>query len=355
MQNNNLFINLLTDKRFKILRHLALLGFTFSISIGFIWHMVEEGILKTSIQTYGGLLLFILIFMVSCYINIYILTPRLLLKNKWILYFCSLLGIVAFVIIAIILFEVVFFKQEIPSGDEKGFYFLSVIINLLSSTLSIFLLLSGTTTFVLFKYWILDMQHAKELESVTMQLELKLLENQINPHFLFNMLNNANIMIKKDPDVAIHIIGRLEDMLRYLMNDSANERVYLKEEIAFLNDFLELEKTRRDFFTYKTIVEGNANDIQIPPLLFISFVENAVKHNLDSHAASFVTLSFNIKRDKLVFICENSIPLKPTNKQEGGIGLTNIKRRLNLLYNNNYSLEQTRTNSTYNVKLEFRL
>lgn len=314
--------------------------------------MQERGLSMSSFDIYAGLLVFTIIFLGGCYLNMYFLTPRFLLKNKWSIYFYSLIGMTFFIIGIIALTQFFLIKRD---NMFEGITCIAITINLLSTFLSIFLLFVGTSTLVLFKNWILDMQQSDELESTTLQMELKLLENQINPHFLFNMLNNANIMIKKDPDIALHIIAKLEDMLRYQMNDSTRKKVRLSEEILFLNDFLELEKTRRDYFNYTISQEGISDNIQIPPLLFITFVENAVKHNHDSQATSYVDISFKIIENKLNFICENSIPQIPPAKQTGGIGLINIKRRLNLLYKDDYVLEQTKTSTTYTIKLEIKL
>jgi len=349
--NNNIIISLLISPRLRIIRHIILFALLLSISAGFIWFMQEKEQLTGMVEIYGGLLFFSFLFLAGCYLNIYVLTPKLLLRNRSITYICLLLCVVVFIIAAIMVVQTSFPEVDI---DIDNLNYLTFAINLLSTTIAIFLLFVGTTTLVLFKYWILDMQQAEELESATLQLELKLLENQINPHFLFNMLNNANIMITKEPDTAIHIIAKLEDMLRYQMDESTREYVYLKEEIDFLNDFLELEKTRRDYFNYTISIDGEPDRIQIPPLLFITFVENAVKHNQDSQA-SFVHIAFEIKEGKLIFTCENSIPQRPQNKQVGGIGLANIRRRLNLLYKNNYSLEHTKTETDYMVRSELKL
>jgi len=321
--------------------------------MNFVGFMEEDGADISTPLMLAGLAFFITVFMGGNYLNIYILTPKLLLSNKFFPYFLSLF-MLALVIMAIITLipSLIIEVENLPSANPDP---VKAIVNVVSSTLSFLFFFAGSTSFVLFKHWILDMRRAKELESATMHLELKMLENQINPHFLFNMLNNANIMIKRDPDMALHIISKLEEMLRHQMDESGREKVYLKEEILFLSDFLELEKTRRDRFDYAISVEGNHDNIQIPPLLFITFVENAVKHNLDGHAASYVNISFNVTRKSLIFVCENSIPKQITIKETGGIGLTNIKRRLNLLYDNNYSLEQTKTDSTYTIKLELKV
>ncbi|MBK5720872.1 histidine kinase [Dysgonomonas sp. Marseille-P4677] len=349
----NTTIRLLTSDDLRIFRHLTLFLFIFFVSAGIVWDMQETKLLTNAFEKYGCLFFVIFLFLIDSYLNIYILIPRLLLKGRWNVYFCSLLGVVAPIMGFIIVVQMVILERERHPFDDINL--LIVIINSMSSVLALFLLFAGTTSLVLFKNCLQDMQQSEELESTTLQLELKLLENQINPHFLFNMLNNANIMIKKDPNVASHIIGKLEEILRYQINDNTREKVYLKEEILFLNDFLELEKTRRDYFTYTISENGDISDIQVPPLLFITFVENAVKHNKDSLNVSYVHLFFKITKNRLIFICENSLPSRNTNKQVGGIGLANIQRRLNLLYKDNYSLENTKTDISYTVTLELKL
>lgn len=350
--NNNFVIRLLVSPRFRILRHLALFLFTLSIGAGITWFMMEDREAMTTLQIGSCLVLFTALFLGGCYLSIYILTPRLLLKNRWGAYLCSVMGTVLGILVTSVVVETLIGGGKEPVEEGNAIH---GAISFISSLFSISLLFIGNSALVLFKYWIQDTQQAEELESATLQSELKLLENQINPHFLFNMLNNANIMIKTNPDMAIHIIARLEDMLRYQMNDSSRKEVMLKEEILFLNDYLELEKTRRDYFSYTITKEGEPDDISMPPLLFITFVENAVKHNQDSRTASYVHLVFRKADGKLTFICENSIPRKSSGKEVGGIGLANVKRRLDLLFKDSYHLEQTKTETNYTVKLELRL
>ncbi|MFV0328514.1 MAG: sensor histidine kinase [Dysgonomonas sp.] len=358
LNSNNIIIKLLISPRLKILRHLLLFMSTLAVSAGFIWFAQDQGLELTIYEKCIGLLLLACIFSAGHYLNIYILTPKFLFKNRWGIYFGSLLAIALLILIVTILFRIFLEKNSnspLNPGITSYSPLFTSIINILSSILSLSLFYAGSSTLVLFKNWILDKQQSEELESTTLQLELKLLENQINPHFLFNMLNNANIMIKKEPDIALHIINKLEEMLRYLMNNNTHEKVFLREEILFLTDFLELEKTRRDFFNYSVSKEEEFDDIQIHPLLFIAFVENAVKHNQDSQSVSYVHISFRIENNNLIFTCENSIPQKTINKQSGGIGLTNIKRRLDLLYKGNYSLQQSKTDMNYTVKLKLKL
>ena len=198
---------------------------------------------------------------------------------------------------------------------------------------------------------LLSSMRIDKLESTTLQSELKFLKNQINPHFLFNMLNNANVLIKRNPEEASKVLFKLEDLLRYQINDSSRERGFLASDIRFLNDYLNLEKIRRDHFQFTVEQEGDIDSIWIQPLLFIPFVENAVKHSFDSEHPSSVHLSFKVEENRLEFRCENSTPAVAVSNKVGGIGLANIQRRLGLLYPDRYELEQIENENRYIVIL----
>jgi len=350
MKKNDIVITFLLSSRFHILRHLLLFVFIFVISAGFTWQSPEEGV--SSIEKYIALVFYVVIFLGTIYFNVYVLVPKLLLKNRWLLYFMSL-GVVVILIMFFIFIVQDFFYTEDKPIENRGYFI--VIINILSAILSFVFLFAGTTTIILFRHWITDMQRAEELESTTLQSELKLLKSQINPHFLFNMLNNANIMVHEDPEVSSRILLKLDDLLQYQINDSTKDKVSLSADILFLTDFLDLEKTRRDDFSYTLSKDGNLDEIEVPPLIFIPFIENAVKHNQDSNDRSYVDILFRVLNEKLEFICENSKPLNPMKRDTGGLGLANIKRRLDLLYGNNYSLEIKDMDTTYTVILNLKL
>lgn len=358
--SNNVVIRFLISPRLKVLRHLALCLIILSMFAWPVWFEDEQiSSATTTLNKFSALFLSAFIFIVFIYFNVYVITPRLLLKKRLGLYFLSLLGLVLCYNVLLTFILLTFFYQEdssiivIPEGFIDS---LAGVINMLSNFMIFFLLFAGTSTLDLFKHWVRDIQQSEELKIATLQMELKLLESQINPHFLFNIINSANIKIDKEPDVAIHIIGKLEEMLGYLMNESVREKVTLTEEMSFLNDYLELEKMRRSRFSYTVTKGGKINDIQVLPMLFITFVENAVKHNQDNHSPSYVNVSFEVAGDWLVFLCINSIPQRVSeNKKPGGIGLVNVKRRLDLLYNDGYSLDQTKTDDYYSVRLKLKL
>jgi len=274
----------------------------------------------------------------------YLLVPKLLFKNKYVLYCLSIIGIIT---ISAATYRVgcsLFGKGVASDGLNIPLFSALVVV-----------LVSASTSIKLFQKWILDRQLIFELEKSKTSAELEQLKNQINPHFLFNMLNNANVLTKKDPEKASQVLMKLSDLLRYQLYDSTRDKVLLTSDIHFLEDFLNLEKVRRDNFDFLISKEGDLNGVQIPPLLFISFVENAVKHNNDSSKSSFVNLYFNVQNNVLNFKCENSKPILKATHKTGGLGLVNIKRRLELLFPTSHSLKIEDSKENFCVTLSIRL
>ncbi|WP_247651661.1 sensor histidine kinase [Chitinophaga eiseniae] len=270
----------------------------------------------------------------------YVLVPKLLFRNRNIAYCLSVLGILVVVAICGYFFN--------PFNKENGlniplFSFLTV------------LLLAASASIKLFQKGMMDKQLIYELEQSKTYAELEQLKNQINPHFLFNMLNNANVLTKKDPEKASQVLMKLSDLLRYQLYDSARDRVLLTSDIRFLEDFLNLEKVRRDSFDFLISKEGDLSGVQIPPLLFISFVENAVKHNNDATRSSYVNLYFDVRNDELFFKCINSKPMLKSVNNTGGLGLTNVKRRLELLFPATHRLNIEDDSERYCVTLTIKL
>jgi LytS/YehU family sensor histidine kinase len=182
------------------------------------------------------------------------------------------------------------------------------------------------------------------------------LKKQINPHFLFNTLNNANVLTQKDPEKASQVLMKLSDLLRYQLYDSARNKVFLTSDIHFLEDFLNLEKIRRDNFDFSITLNGELQGVEVAPLLFITFVENAVKHNIDAENSSYVYLFFSVIDDELNFHCINSKPhIRVAKSKNGGLGLTNVMRRLELLYPGRHELKVTDTLETFNVHLTIKI
>jgi len=344
----------LTDKKYHIHRHVLLQ--LFALVYAFDNFCTIPGILQFSVERFFTFLGFYLIFNLTVYPNAYILIPRYLEKGKIFKYILSIIVLILICLFILALILAIFEKPNVgimESIDSHNIFL--IMTKILPAAVAFGLQIGGVAAFVSFRKWLEENQRSEELKAATLATELVFLKSQINPHFLFNMLNNANVLTDEDPDMASHILIKLDDLLRYQMNDSTRDKVYLNADITFLRDYLDLEKTRRDNFEYTISKEGNINNVQIAPLLFIPFVENAIKHNADSEDTSYVNLSFIVRDDILKFTCKNSLPKEEITKKIGGLGLVNIKRRLDLLYRNNYRLEQTKTDTTYIVNLELKL
>lgn len=174
----------------------------------------------------------------------------------------------------------------------------------------------------------------EEREKKATEAELSWLKNQLNPHFLFNTLNNISSLTQIDAEKAQESIGQLSDLLRYALYDSNSQMVPLANDVAFMENYIDLMKLRcNDLAAVETSFELPCGDVQIAPLLFISLIENAFKHGVNSRKPSFVKLSLKPEGGDLVFRCENSLFEKQKEDRVGsGIGLENMLRRLELIY-----------------------
>lgn len=333
-------LQLLTAKKYRFYRHLTLIV----SSISALYYSPPEYTEPT--ETYSRMVTFFQILFLA-YSNMYIFVPRFLFKSKYITY-CVF--IFAGIIISSFIHRLsaeVFRDKLLPNAEDTVNFFLFSFMSLI--------LIVASAAIKLFQQWIVNVQRIHQLEQVNIRAEMEQLKNQINPHFLFNMLNNANVLTKRDPEKASEVLVKLSDLLRYQLYDSSREKVLLTSDIHFLEDFLNLEKVRRDNFDFVISKEGNLSNILIPPLLFISFVENAVKHNNDSAKSSYVNLYFNVDGNELHFQCVNSKPAVKAVRKTGGLGLANIKRRLQLLFPTSHELVIEDKPETYNVTLTIRL
>ncbi|MBC7937796.1 MAG: histidine kinase [Rhizobacter sp.] len=337
--NNNFLLRFLVESKYRLYRHLVLILF---IAAGI--YNGKNDVLMEPFDTYVKLAGFILLLLMF-YFNMYVLMPKLIFKNKYVEYCLSVAAVLGVLYALFLAGKALLLPYINPENVDEDF-------NAFSFVFIILILIIASSGVKFFQRWIADSQRINDLERTTMQSELEQLKNQINPHFLFNMLNNANVLTQKDPGKASQVLMKLSDLLRYQLYDSTRNKVLLTADIHFLEDFLNLEKVRRDNFEFFVSKEGELNGLQVSPLLFITFVENAVKHNMDGEKQSYVHLFFNRQRDELVFKCINSKPLPAVAKNgAGGLGLSNVKRRLELLYPKNHTLVIEDKANTYSVTL----
>ena len=197
-----------------------------------------------------------------------------------------------------------------------------------------------------------------ERKQKEVEAELAWLKNQINPHFLFNTLNNISSLAQIDGDETQEAIMQLSDLLRYAMYETNKPKVRLDGEVDFMRNYIDLMKLRcNEMTTVSAQFAITEPQSEVAPLLFISLVENAFKHGMDSNAPATIDIRLEQQDDTLVFLCDNTNNPKPTKDRSGsGIGLDNTRRRLDLLYPGRYTWEQVITpENIYHVKITIRL
>lgn len=196
-----------------------------------------------------------------------------------------------------------------------------------------------------------DEHRMKELEKHTLQTELEYLKHQINPHFFMNTLNNIHALIDLDTEKAKETVLELSKMMRYVLYDATQPTLPLAKEIAFLDNYIGLMKLRyTDQVEIGVSLPEEIPNVQIPPLLFISFLENAFKHGISYRRKSFIHLSMEVKENEIECLVINS-SFNNATEQHKGIGLENVKKRLRLLYDNDYTLDIQSENNEYRVLL----
>ncbi|MBQ2196997.1 MAG: histidine kinase [Prevotella sp.] len=197
-----------------------------------------------------------------------------------------------------------------------------------------------------------DAKEMQQLEKQNLEQQLEYLKCQINPHFFMNTLNNIHALVDINPEMAKSTILELSKLMRYVLYEGAKTLVPLQKDINFMRNYINLMKLRyTDKVKIDIDIPENIPDKSIPPMLLITFVENAFKHGVSYKDYSFITIKLTCTDERLYFSCQNSKHPESTNEQ-GGVGLANVKKRLELLFGDNHHLDIHDEDNTYMVNLE---
>ena len=202
-----------------------------------------------------------------------------------------------------------------------------------------------------------DQQQMAELERQNLERQLEYLRYQINPHFFMNTLNNIHALVDIAPEEAKHTILELSKMMRFVLYEGNKKTVPLASELGFLQNYITLMSLRYTDNVHITVeLPTPPAGSEVPPLLFVTFVENAFKHGISYQQQSFVEVSATLHSGTLTFHCRNSkvekvLERKTDGTAEGGVGLKNIRERLNLIYGDRYTLNISDASGTYAVEL----
>ena len=299
--------------------------------------------------TYIAVYIFVsLLTFYSVYLSLSFLFSR---KNK---FFSILMGLFLLTIIVFsrVGIEFVIWKYIFPMKDWKP-----VVLESADIFNSVRLTVIYTIYSILIKLAI-DWWEAHKLKTELINRnqasELALLRSQVNPHFLFNTLNNIYSLVYKKSDDAPEAVMKLSSIMRYMLYDATSDKVLLEKEVEYLKSFIELQKLRlrqQDFIEIN--IHGQAGEKTIAPMLLIAFVENAFKHASKSSPTPGIRINLFIEEDQFRFTVANYIRKSsdPGGDPNGGIGLHNIQRRLDLLYPGKHSLVITEDQDIFTVKL----
>ena len=312
------------------------------------------------IRTNVSILLLLISFASARIIN-KVLIPKFLFKGKTGLFIYSIffLIIISSWLISIALFLITFYSN------------IAFENTILPSREDVIILLTGTYIIALVSsmfYFTRESYQSKEekliIEKEKNQLELKfkevqlqLLKEQIHPHFIFNMMNNLYALVNVSTALSREVIVRLSDLLEYMLYKCNTEKVALSKEIEFINNYIELEKIRHDdSFNVRTDFPEDLTGIKIAPLVLFPFVENAFKHGLKQTNNDFITMELMVTATKIQFNINNYIHNIKVSEaktiKSKGLGLKNVRERLELLYLNRYDLQISTNNNIFDVKLK---
>jgi hypothetical protein len=239
-------------------------------------------------------------------------------------------------------------NRMLPEHGQEVFIFINTLI--------ISLLIAGfNTAIAVTNRWFMEEQARKEIEKEHMQSELAFLQNQVSPHFLMNTLNNIHSLIEGDRNLAQNAVLKLSEMMRYLLYESGRGSTTLKKEIEFLDSYVKLMQLRVDKSVYVNLeLPQKFVNVSLPPLLFISFIENAFKHGVSYREPSALSFKLVQSPGYLEFTSVNTISTfknADAVSHSGGFGLENIQKRLGMLYSDQYKLVIDKTEHEFRIKL----
>ena len=292
--------------------------------------------------------------MLIAYLNYFYMLPRFLKHKKLWRYLLEFS-----IPFALIMTVRVHLQRYLMDGytHKIDFFYSSFFIVQTAAVTLLMVIFIGTLRFAVAWFELESKKKAMENEKLT--AELNFLKAQINPHFLFNTLNNLYYLAYSQSPNTTEVIAKLSQMMRYMIYDTNQSQVLLHKEIEYMQNYISLERLRlNNQIPIEVEVTGNIDDVWISPLIFITFLENAFKHGVSNTSKdSWVKVGIHLKGKECLYTVENSKAnvIKSDNSDKSGIGLQNVQRRLALSYPDRYQLKVHETDDRYSVTLNLRL
>ncbi|MCA6074676.1 sensor histidine kinase [Fulvivirga sedimenti] len=340
-------------------------GFEY-VSVGILWVLIltltpNSVDVNWPVEFWYRQLFLALLLTVGYILHSQYLLPKLLDRNKFLIYGLSVIGVITAILLLVHFFEDQIelprrmhelFRPEKPYNPENRrgpFDFTSFFLILFDLSL-------GVIIFLVRKQQN-EQEIRKELEQLQVRTELSYLKAQINPHFFFNTLNNIYALTSIDVEASRTAILKLSAMMRYVIYDGDSQHATVSDEINFIENYIELMKLRLSKkVTLKFTKPSGTYDQPIAPMLLLPFVENAFKHGISSTVASEVIITIQLTGNVLDLYVENPIfPKSGEQHEEHGIGIANTRRRLELLYPSRYNFEIDDKDNTFKVSLQIEL
>jgi two-component system, LytTR family, sensor kinase len=343
-------------KLINIFSHVAGWVFFFSLVVGFMANSPNSPKVTSQLLSVP-FLVFYTVFLFLFYFNMLVLIPQLYIKKRYIIYF----------LVIAILFVAVYFirpfdglmklnpppgemnKMPPPDGGPKGSGGPGIDI---TSFILFITVWSLSTAICIIRQWRVTEQRALQAETDKVNAELSFLKSQVNPHFLFNTLNNIySLAVTKNENTAPSIM-KLSNIMRYVTDEAGQDYVSLDSEVECMRDYIDLQRMRLgETMNVDFAVNGNTMHKKITPLILMTFVENVFKYGISSHEPSDIIIKLSADEQTITFFCQNKLFETKQNVERTGIGIPNARKRLLHLYLNKHFLDIDTGNGLFTVQL----
>lgn len=347
-----------------LLRHQGLWHILFWLSIylyeGLVWGMLDGEYSQHFVSSAIELPIKI----TATYFTLFVLIDKFLMDRKyWTFLSLLIISMITFGVLQRIVVYNTIYPLFYPEATNAPLF---LIPKILITIFSVYSLVAIVASFHLIKHWYAHQraaqalkQTAEQLEKEKISAELKVLKSQINPHFLFNTLNNLYALTLNHSSRAPEVVHKLSQLMSYMLYDSNQQEVPLEDEIRHIKNYIGLEKIRYgERLDVSLNVYDEITDVAIAPLLLLPFVENSFKHGASNQlSGGWIRMDVSVQNKWLVVKIDNSKSPdhQKTNHKNGGVGLQNVKKRLELIYPNKYVLHMMEENDTYLVVLRIKL
>jgi len=291
---------------------------------------------------------------ISFYLYYFLLFPKYLQQKKFFLsIIVGLLISLGAAVMAYILHRYLIESGYVVDMDQGG-------KNGRSTAVSVILIMTfigavcGSVALVIkgFVTWFNEIKLREILREKNHEMEMALIKSQLDPHLLFNTINNIDALILKDAVKASDYLNRLSDIIRFVLYETAADKILLSQEIEYIGKYIALQKIRTANETYVHFkITGSIGDKRVAPMVFIPFIENAFKHTNNKKLENAITIRIFIKDETIQLICENKYEPKSVKQPIGGLGNELVRKRLDLIYTGRHTLEVNRNDELYHVNL----